>query len=148
MKVILTQNVKNLGKEGDIKEVADGYARNYLIPQGLAREATTSILKETKERQAREQKQKDKEKARAEQIKEKLDGKTIKVIAKTGGGDKLFGAVTAREIADVLKQDLQVDIDRKKIDLNEPIKHLGQYRVRLKIYPSIQAEINIIVSAE
>lgn len=148
MKVILTQNVKNLGKEGDIKEVADGYARNYLIPQGLAQEATTSRLKETQEKSAREQKQKDKEKSRAEQLKEKLDGKTVKIKAKTGGGDKLFGAVTAREIADVLNQELQVEIDRKKIDLSEPIKHLGQYSIKLKIYPSIQAEITIVVIAE
>lgn len=148
MKVILNQTVKNLGKEGDVKEVADGYARNYLIPQGLAREATNTILKETQEKQVREQKQKDKEKARAQQTKEQLDGKTIEIKAKTGGGDKLFGAVTAREISDVLKQTLQVDVDKKKIDLADPIKHLGQYRVKLKIYPSIQAELNIIVVAE
>lgn len=148
MKVILNQTVKNLGKEGDVKEVADGYARNYLIPQGLAREATNTILKETQEKKVREQKQKDKEKARAEQIKEQLDGKTIEIKAKTGGGDKLFGAVTAREISDVLRQTMQVDVDKKKIDLADPIKHLGQYRVKLKIYPSIQAELNIIVVAE
>ncbi|MEN6391483.1 MAG: 50S ribosomal protein L9 [Syntrophomonas sp.] len=148
MKVILNQTVKNLGKEGDVKEVADGYARNYLLPQGLAREATNTILKETQEKKVREQKQKDKEKARAEQIKEQLDGKTIEIKAKTGGGDKLFGAVTAREISDVLKQTMQVDVDKKKIDLADPIKHLGQYRVKLKIYPSIQAELNIIVVAE
>ncbi len=148
MKVILNQTVKNLGKEGDVKEVADGYARNYLIPQGLAREATNTILKETQEKKVREQKQKDKEKARAEQIKEQLDGKTIEIKARTGGGDKLFGAVTAREISDVLKQTMQIDVDKKKIDLADPIKHLGQYRVKLKIYPSIQAELNIIVVAE
>ncbi|MEQ8173854.1 MAG: 50S ribosomal protein L9 [Syntrophomonadaceae bacterium] len=148
MKVILNQTVKNLGKEGEVKEVSDGYARNYLIPQGLAREATNTILKETQEKKVREQKQKDKEKARAEQIKEQLDGKTIEIKAKTGGGDKLFGAVTAREISDVLKQTMQVDVDKKKIDLADPIKHLGQYRVKLKIYPSIQAELNIIVVAE
>lgn len=148
MKVILNQTVKNLGKEGEVKEVADGYARNYLIPQGLAREATSTILKENQERKVREQKQKDKEKARAELIKEQLDGKTIEIKARTGGGDKLFGAVTAREISDVLKQQMQVDVDKKKIDLAEPIKHLGQYSVKLKIYPSIQAELNIIVAAE
>lgn len=148
MRVLLIQNVKNLGKEGEIKEVADGYARNYLIPQGLVREATTTLLKETQERKVREQKQKDNEKARAEQIKEQLDGKTLKIKARTGGGDKLFGAVTAREIAEVLKQELHVDIDKKKIDLTEPIKHLGQYQIKLKIYPSIQAELKIIVAAE
>lgn len=148
MKVILNQNVKNLGKEGEVKEVADGYARNYLIPKGLAQEATNTILKETQEKKVREQKQKDKEKARAEQIKEQLDGKTLEIKARTGGGDKLFGAVTAREISDVLKQKMQVEVDKKKIDLADPIKHLGQYRVKLKIYPSIQAELNIIVVAE
>jgi len=148
MKVILNQAVKNLGKEGDVREVADGYARNYLIPRGLAREATNTILKETQEKKVREQKQKDREKARAQQIKEQLDGKTLEIKAKTGGGDKLFGAVTAREISDVLRQTMQVDVDKKKIDLAEPIKHLGQYRIKVKIYPSIQAELNIMVVAE
>ncbi|HWP98728.1 MAG TPA: 50S ribosomal protein L9 [Syntrophomonadaceae bacterium] len=148
MKVLLIQTVKNLGKEGEIKEVADGYARNYLIPQGLVQEATTTLVKETQERKVREQKQKDKERARAEQIKEQLDGKTLKIKARTGGGDKLFGAVTTREIAEVLKQELHVDIDKKKIDLAEPIKHLGQYQIKLKIYPSIQAEFKVIVAAE
>lgn len=148
MKVILNQAVKNLGKEGDVREVADGYARNYLIPRGLAREATNTILKETQEKKVREQKQKDREKARAQQIKEQLDGKTLEIKAKTGGGDKLFGAVTAREISDVLRQTMQVDVDKKKIDLAEPIKHLGQYRIKVKIYPSIQAELNIMVIAE
>ena len=148
MRVVLIQTVKNLGKEGEIKEVADGYARNFLIPKGLAKEATATLLKENEERKVREQKQKDKEKARAEQIKEKLDGKTIKVKARTGGGDKLFGAVTAREISEVIKHEMQIDIDKKKIDLTEPIKHLGQYRIKIKIYPSIQAEVDIIVAAE
>lgn len=148
MKVLLIQNVKNLGKEGEIKEVADGYARNYLIPQGLAREATTTLLKETQERKVKEQKQKDKEKIQAQEFREKLDGKAITIKAKTGGGDKLFGAVTAREIAEVLKQEMKVDIDKKKIDLAEPIKHLGQYQIKLKIYPSIQAELTVIVAAE
>lgn len=148
MKVILTQNVKNLGREGEVKEVADGYARNYLIPRGLAKEATNTVLKETEERKVREQRHKEKELKQAQEIKEKVDGKTIKIKARTGGGDKLFGAVTTREISDALKQELKVEVEKKKIDLSEPIKHLGQYRVKIKIYPSINAEVNITVTAD
>lgn len=148
MKVILTKEIKNLGKEGDIKEVADGYARNYLLPRGLAVEATNSNIKAGEEKKQRVQKHKDREHAEAEALREKLDGKTIKIPARAGGGDKLFGAVTSREIADSIHQAYKVDIDKKKIDLKDPIKHLGEYRVKLKIYPAVQAEITVVVTAE
>jgi large subunit ribosomal protein L9 len=148
MKVILTKEIKNLGKEGDIKEVADGYARNYLLPRGLAVEATNSNIKAGEEKKQRLQKHKDREHAEAEALREKLDGKTIKISARSGGGDKLFGAVTSREIADSIHQQFKVDIDKKKIDLKDPIKHLGEYRVKLKIYPAVQAEITVTVAAE
>jgi len=149
MKVILSREVKNLGKEGEIKEVADGYARNYLIPKGLAREATTSTLKESEEKKLQVQKKKDREKNDAENLRDKLAGKTVRIQARSGGGDKLFGAVTAKEIAENIKSQYAVDLDKKKIDLGEPIKHLGEYRVKLKIYPSVQTEITVkVVAAE
>ncbi|WP_054696152.1 50S ribosomal protein L9 [Syntrophomonas palmitatica] len=149
MKVILSREVKNLGKEGEIKEVADGYARNYLIPKGLAREATTSTLKESEEKKLQVQKKKDREKNDAENLRDKLAGKTVQIQARSGGGDKLFGAVTAKEIAENIKSQYAVDLDKKKIDLGEPIKHLGEYRVKLKIYPSVQTEITVkVVAAE
>ncbi|MDD3268974.1 MAG: 50S ribosomal protein L9 [Syntrophomonadaceae bacterium] len=148
MKVILKQDVKNLGKSGEIKEVSDGYARNFLIPKGLADEATTNKLKETQEKNTRELKRKDKEKTDAETIKQRLDGKTVKIKAKAGTGDKLFGAVTSREIAEILQKEFSLSLDKKKIEMGEAIKHLGQYKIKIKIYPSIQAEVKVIVEAE
>lgn len=148
MKVILKQDVKNLGKTGDIKEVSDGYARNFLIPKGLADEATTNKLKETQEKNTREAKRKDKEKADAEEMKKRLDGQTVKIKAKAGTGDKLFGAVTSREIAEILQKEFSLSLDKKKIEMGEAIKHLGQYKIKIKIYPSIQAEVKVIVEAE
>lgn len=148
MKVILNKDVKGLGKEGEIKEVSDGYARNFLIPRGLAEEATKGKLKEKEEKNQRNQKQKEKEKTEAGKIKEKINGKSVSIIARTGGGDKLFGSVTAKEISEILQEDFGVLIDKKKIDLSDPIKHLGEYKVKLKIYPSIQAEVKVKVVAE
>lgn len=148
MKVILIQDVRKLGKEGEIKEVTDGYARNFLIPRGLAMEATTTKIKETQEKHVREQNKKNKEQQQAEALKQKLDGQSVTIKARTGGGDKLFGAITAREVSDILQKELGVVIDKKKIDISDPLKHLGEYQVKVKIYPTIQAEINVIVAAE
>jgi len=147
MKVILAQDVKNLGKQGEIKEVSDGYARNYLIPRGLAVEATKANLKEQEEKAIRLQKQKDRKKNEAQALYELLDGKTITITARVGGGDKLFGAVTAREISEAINQEFKIKLDKRKVDLGEPIKHVGEYPVKLKIYPSIQAQIKVRVEA-
>lgn len=147
MKVILTQDVKNLGKEGDVKDVSDGYARNYLIPRGLVVEATTANLKEKEDQASRLQKQKDREKTQAQALYDRLNGKSITITARSGGGDKLFGAVTSKEIADALNKQFKVKLDKKKVDLGEPIKHLGEYPVKIKIYPQIQAEITVRVEA-
>lgn len=147
MKVILIQDVKNLGREGEIKEVSDGYARNFLIPKGLATEATKGNLKEIEEKAIRLQKQKDREKIEAQALVERLDGKSVKIAARVGGGDKLFGAVTAREISEAINKEFKVKLDKKKVDLGDPIKHLGEYPVKLKIYPSLQAQIMVRVEA-
>ncbi|ABI69823.1 50S ribosomal protein L9 [Syntrophomonas wolfei] len=148
MKVILIQEVKNLGKAGEIKEVSDGYARNFLIPRGLAEEATKGKVKESEEKKLKMQRKKEKELSEAEKLKEKLQGKTISIKARAGGADRLFGAVTSREISEILQQELGIVIDKKKIELPQPIKQLGEYKVKVKVYPSIQAEIKVIVAAE
>lgn len=148
MKVILIQEVKKLGKKGEIIEVSNGYAWNYLIPKGLATEATDSKLKENEEQRTRQEKQQQKQKNQAVALKEKINGVRIKIKAHTGGGDKLFGAVTPKEIAEALQEQYGVKIDKKKIDISEPIKHLGEYPVKLKIYPSVQAEIMVLVEAD
>ncbi|HPF43597.1 MAG TPA: 50S ribosomal protein L9 [Syntrophomonadaceae bacterium] len=148
MKVILLKDIKDLGKTGEIKELADGYARNYLIPRGMAAEATKDKLKEIEEKNIKAQKTKQKEVTSAEDLKGKLDGKSIQINLKTGGGDKLFGAVTSKEVAELIEKHLKIKIDRKKIEITEPIKHLGDYVIKIKLYPSIQAEIKLTVSAE
>jgi len=148
LKVILIQEVKKLGIKGQVLEVSDGYARNFLIPQGLAQEATRTKLKEIEEKNLKEEKKKSSEKEKAEVLKAKLDGKKVEIKVKAGAGDKLFGAVTAKEIADILQKEFGVSIDKKKIDIGEAIKHLGQYNIKLKIFPAVQAEIKLIVAPE
>jgi large subunit ribosomal protein L9 len=148
MKVIFLQEVKGKAQPGEIKDVADGYARNYLLPKGLAVEATPAKMKEAEEKSKALQKQKEKELQDALQLKENLQDKTIRIPARTGGGDKLFGAVTSKEIADSIMQTLNLALDKKKIDIAEPIKHLGQYQVKIKIYANVQADITVIVEAE
>jgi large subunit ribosomal protein L9 len=148
VKVILLKDIKDLGKTGEIKELADGYARNYLIPRGLAVEATPDKLKEIEEKNLKTQKNKQKEMASAEALKDKLNGKSVQISLKTGGGDKLFGAVTTKEIAELIEKQLKIKVDRKKIELDEPIKHLGDYNIKIKLYQSVQAEIKLTVAAE
>ncbi len=148
MKVILLQDVKNLGQEGEVKDVADGYARNFLIPRGLVIEATKAALQENKEEKRRIKNQKQREKEQAETLKAKIDGKQIEIKAKAGTGDRLFGAVTARDIAEGLEKQLKVKVDRRKIELKEPLKTLGEHAVTIKLYPSIPAEIKVLVASE
>lgn len=145
MKVMLTQDIKNLGKKGETKEVSDGYARNYLIPKGLAEEATPARLKENEELRLRQERKKGKEEKQARGIKERIEGKTVSIKVRTGGGEKLFGAVTSREIAGILNREFGVQIDKKKIEMGEPIKQLGKYPVQVKIYPGIHAELQVSV---
>lgn len=148
MKVVLIEDVKKLGIKGEIKEVADGYARNYLIPQGLAEEATKTKVKEIKEKSLKEEKQRISEKEKAEELKNKLHGQRLEIKVKAGSGDKLFGAVTGKEISDSLQAAFGVKIDKKKIETGEPIKHLGTHTIKIKIYPSVQADIKLVVAPE
>lgn len=148
MKVILTQEVKKLGTKGQILEVSDGYARNFLIPQGLAEEATKTKIKEVQEKSIKEEKKKTSEKESAEALKKKLHGQKVTIKVKAGTGDRLFGAVTTKEIADIIKTQFGVEMDKKKIEIADPIKHLGSHSIKLKIYPSVQAEIKLVVVPE
>ena len=148
MKVILLKDVKNIGRSGEIKEVSDGYARNYLIPQKFVMEATTSKLKEAEEKIGKIQRKKEQEKSQATELKARMHGGKITIKVKTGGSDRLFGAVTNKEVADILQQEFGVSIDKKKIEIKDTIKHLGEYPVVVKLYPNVQAEITLTVVAE
>lgn len=145
MKIILLKDVKGLGKRGDIVESSDGHARNFLIPKGLAKVATEGGIKETT---VQKEKIKEKEQmafdAAQEQGKE-MNGKTLKLLAKVGGNGRLFGAITSKEISEQLKEQLGYEIDKKKIELKEPIKSLGEYPVKVKVYPKVTSEIIVII---
>ena len=145
MKVILTQDVAKLGKKGDVLEVAEGYARNYLLPRGLVGEASIGKINDLERQKNIEADKKLKIKQKSEQLAEKINNLTVKIFAKVGDNGKLFGAVGNNDIAKALADQHKVDIDKKKIVMKDTIKTLGEYKVSLKLYPSVQAEIKVEV---
>lgn len=147
MKVIFLKDVKGKGKAGEVKEVADGYARNHLIPNNLAVEATKSNLKALEAKKRSEAKKAEQIKQEAEQLKEKLEKTEVKITAKAGEGGRLFGAITNKQIADVLKKQ-GIQIDRRKIELDEPIRSLGCTKVPVKIHPEVTATLTVHVVEE
>jgi len=147
MKVIFLQDVKGKGKKGEIKNVADGYARNYLIAKGLAKEATDSNVKELKAFKESEEKRKEEALKKAQELAKKLEKLTITLSAKAGDGGKLFGAVTSKQIAAELKKN-KMTIDKRKILLDEPIRNLGYTQVPVKIHPAVTATLNVQVVEE
>lgn len=144
MEVILKQDVKGLGKKGEKVKASDGYARNFLFPKGLAVEANAQALTEYKNQEASKQHKIDVEVATANENRKKLDGKTVKLTAKAGQNGKLFGSVTSKDISAAMKQQLSVDIDKRKIVVAE-IKNFGTYTAEIKLYPNISASINVEV---
>ncbi|MFV9510327.1 50S ribosomal protein L9 [Tepidibacillus sp. LV47] len=147
MKVIFLQDVKGQGKKGEIKEVADGYARNFLLPRGLAKEATKSNINELNAYKSSEQKRKAQELEQAKKLAKELEQLTVTIPSKSGEGGKLFGAVTAKQIADQLKQ-MKIQIDKRKILLDEPIRSLGYTHVPVKIHKEVTATIKVHVVDE
>jgi len=148
MKVILTENVKKLGSRGDLVEISDGYARNYLIPRGLAEEATSSRMKEWKEQQSSREKKALQEKESAEKLRKHLQGKRIVISASCGDTGKLFGSITTSQIAESLKTSFQLDIDKKDIKLKEPIKNLGDYPFTVRLHSGIDVDMTVSVEEE
>ena len=141
MKVLLLADVKGKGKKGDIVNAPDGYARNYLFPNGLAAEATAQVLNDVKNKKESE------EKKAALANKEKLDNASV-VFKTTGGVDgRLYSAVTAKDIAEKISTVLGVEVDKKKIVIADNIKTVGEYNATVKLYPEISAKVRIIVEA-
>lgn len=145
MKVILQQDVAKIGKEGEIVTVADGYARNFLLPRNLAVEAVGGALKNIQMRHALEERRGEKLKAEAEQNAAALEGKTVKVPAKAGAGDRLYGSITAQDVADAIKNSLDVTIDKRKVQLIHPIKALGSFTVPVKLHRELTVPLAIEV---
>ena len=146
MKVILIADVKALGKKGQVVEVSDGYARNCLLPKKLAMEATNAAMNELKNRKAAEDARIAKEKAAAKELAEKLGTLTVKLVCKAGADGKLYGAVTAKDIAEALQAQHGILVDKRKLVLGENIKAFGTYRVDAKLYTEISAKLTVVVT--
>jgi large subunit ribosomal protein L9 len=145
MKVILLKEVKGMGKEGDLVNSKDGYARNYLIPRNMAIEATSENLKKWEEAKKQEAAKKKQELEEAKALKERLEKLTVEVKAKGGSGGRLFGSITSQDIAAALKDQHGVEIDKRKIEMKDNIKNAGAAEVDLKLYPEVSAKLKVNV---
>ena len=148
MRVMLTQDVERVGKAGDVKEVADGYGRNFLLPRKLAVVARTGVEAEGKRLRDAASKRETKDRTEAQALADEIGNKTVVVRLRVGGEDKVFGAITNEDIAVALRQQQQVDVDRRKIELKEPIKQLGEHLVPLRLHRDVEAHINLIVTQD
>lgn len=148
MKVILLNDIKGVGKKDQVIEASDGYARNYLLPKKLALEANNENMSKLKARQDSNKFKKDTEKKEAEEIAVKLKGIMLKIKVKAGENGKIFGGVTSKEISEGLKKDYKIDIDKKKIILNETVKTLGTIVVDIKLYEGVMGKLKVDIIAE
>lgn len=144
MNVILTQDVKGLGKKGEMVSTSDGYARNFLFPRKLAMQANAQALSELKNREAAEKHRLAEELAAAKALAEKLEGKTVRLSAKAGSSGKLFGSVTAKDVAEQIEKDFSVELDKRKVAV-EDIKSFGTYPVEVKLYNGVAASLYVMV---
>lgn len=147
MKVILTCDVKNQGKMGQMIEVSDGYARNFLLPKGLATEATKAAVNDYKGRENSAAYHKEQEKLAAQKTADTINGKTINLKAKAGDNGKLFGSITSSAVADAIKMQLHVVLDKRKIVMGD-IKTTGVTEIDVKVYPEITAKVKVMVDSE
>lgn len=148
MKVILLQDIKGTGKKNEIVNVSDGYARNFLFPKNMAKEATDQSINEVKRQKAAQDKQEAENKAAALLKANDLRNKEILVMAKAGDSGKLFGAITAAEVAEALKEQYGYDVDKRKIELKSSIKQVGQYEVTVKFYSNISTNMKLTIKAQ
>ncbi|MBB6674369.1 50S ribosomal protein L9 [Cohnella nanjingensis] len=147
MKVIFLQDVKGQGKKGEIKDVSEGYARNFLLPKGVVQIATDGAKKTLDQKAASEQKRKEREKEEAKALAAKLEEMIIVIKAKAGEGGRLFGAITSKQIAEALEK-MKIVVDKRKIELADPIRTLGVTKVPLKLYPDVKGTLSVQVVEE
>lgn len=148
MKVILSQDIKGTGKKGDLINVSDGYARNFLFPRKLAVEATAQALNDLENKEKARLHHIEEEKKAASALAAKLEGKSVKFVAKAGANGKLFGAVTPKEIAAMVSKQFNCEIDKKKITLDSDIKTFGSYQFEIKLYNGISAKMFAVVGEQ
>ncbi|MEF2966501.1 50S ribosomal protein L9 [Paenibacillus sp. M1] len=147
MKVIFLKDVKGQGKKGEIKEVSEGYAQNFLMPRGLVRPATEGNVKTLEHQTAAEVKRKEKEKEDAVALGKKLEEMTVTLKAKAGEGGRLFGAITSKQVAEALEK-AGVKIDKRKIEMHDPIRTLGVTQVPVKLHPEVKSALKVQVTEE
>ncbi len=145
MKVILLQDVKKVGKKGELVEAADSYARNVLLRQNLAVEANGRTMNDLKLRRANDEKVAAENLEKAQELKELLEKSSVTIRAKTGEGDRLFGSISGKEIADAAKEQLGIELDRRKIVVDTPIKNIGTMEVTVKLHPQVKAALAVKV---
>ncbi len=148
MIVILNRDVKGTGKAGEVVKVSDGYARNMLLPKGYATEATEGNIRSLEKQKAIAAEKKAEEKAAAQALAEKLQGVTVKIPAKAGENGKVFGSITSKDIAEKLQEQYKITVDKKKIQLDGPIKQTGSVTVDVKLYPEVSGKLNVEITAE
>ena len=147
MIVILLKDVKGTGKTGDIVNVSDGFARNMLIPKGLATQATGSNVKSLEKQKALVEEKKQQDRRKAEELAQKLSALTVNIVSKAGEGGKLFGSITSMDVATALKAQHKVDVDKKKFAMDAPLKHVGEFEVLIKLYQDVSAKLKVNVTA-
>jgi len=145
MKVILKEDVKALGKKGKVCEVSDGYARNFLVPRGLAVEATQGNVQDLAHKQKQEEQRKQKEKQNAIDLATRIESMEVILKVKVGDKGRLFGSVTSKEIAEILEKEYQLKIDKRKIELKDAIKAMGEHTITVKLHPEVSGNLKIKV---
>ena len=146
MKVILTQDVKGQGKKDQVINVSDGYARNFLFPKKLAIPADAKAMNEIKNKEASHQFKIETERKEAQELANKLTAVTLKLICKSGADGRLYGAVTAKDIAEALEKEHKIVVDKRKITIPEPIKTYGKFELDVKLYTDVSGKINLLVT--
>lgn len=148
MKIILLQDVKGTGKKGEMHEVSDGYARNFLLPRNMAVPASAQAVSEMKAKASSAERKREAQKQEAMETADRLNGKTVNINAKAGSTGRLFGSITAKEIADAIEQQFELTVDRKKIVLSQDIKAYGEYQAGIRLGMGVTADITVQVSGQ
>ena len=148
MKVLLLEDVEKLGSAGDIKEVSGGYGRNYLIPKKLAVFATPSLIKQAEEQLAKRRKLEDRQRDELRDFADRINGTTLRFEVRVGEQDRLYGSVTSADIAERLAQTIGEEVDRRKVELSEPIKRTGLYSIAIRLMAGLEPRVNVVVEGE
>jgi len=148
MKVILLKDISGKGKAGEIKEVSQGFARNFLLPQGLALIATPAVIKQVDFGLQREENQEIVDQAKLAELAEQIKGSEIHFQARTGAGDRLFGSITAADIAEKLSQTIGSVIDKRKIDIDKPLRQVGSHEITIKLAKGLESRITVVIEPE